>query len=374
MNRLSVFLCLLFLATTAAFGSEPFIAGLAMAKYPNETYEIVKVADGVYAFIAPEPNTGVVQGNSTLIIGEESAMVVDSGQFPLLADRMIADIRKLTSKPVKYLLNTHWHGDHLLANVSYKKAWPGLTVISTGFTKKKIAEIYTEKFITEQPQKLDAAVKRIRTRVAEGKFSNGKVMTEEEKQFWTKEAEVLEHTLPEFRLWKYVPPEMTFEKEVALDLGKREVRLLWLGRGNTAGDAVTWIPDTKTLITGDTVVYPTPYGFGSYYSEWPAVLQKMIDLNAAAIVPGHGPLMHDYAYFHDLIALFNDVTERVKKGVAEGKTQEQLVKEITLVDWKAKLAGGNKQRQLDFDNYFVQPAIPRAYQEATKTWKEEEIE
>lgn len=352
--------------STATFGPK--------GKFPNESYEIVKVAEGVHAFIAPEPRSGMVQGNSTLIVGETSAMVIDSGQFPLFAERMIADIRKITNKPVRYLVNTHWHGDHLLANVAYKKAWPDLTIVSTGFTKKKIAEIYTEKFITEQPASLEAAIKRIRTRVSEGKFSSGKVMTEDEKALWTNEAEIIEHALPELRAWKYVPPEMTFEKELAIDLGKREVKLLWLGRGNTAGDTITWVGDSKTLITGDTVVFPTPYGFGSYYREWPAVLEKMVDMKAAAIIPGHGPVMHDYSYFHQLIALFNDLSTQVKTRVAEGQTLEKIQKEVTLAEWKQRLAGNNKKRQTDFENYFVQPAVPRAYQEATGKMKEEGID
>ncbi|HUQ49838.1 MAG TPA: MBL fold metallo-hydrolase [Terriglobales bacterium] len=120
--------------TASAFAQSP-----QRAQFPNDTYSLVQIADGIHAFIAPEPGSGIVQGNITLIIGEESCLVVDTGQFPLLAERMVADIRKLTPKPVKYVLNTHWHGDHLLVNVAFQKAWPSATFISTGFTRRKIA-------------------------------------------------------------------------------------------------------------------------------------------------------------------------------------------------------------------------------------------
>ncbi|HUQ49839.1 MAG TPA: MBL fold metallo-hydrolase [Terriglobales bacterium] len=222
--------------------------------------------------------------------------------------------------------------------------------------------------------KLAEATKRIRLRVSEGKFSSGKVMTEDEKRYWAGEADVIDRTLPEFRLWKYVPPSLAFEKEITLDLGKREVRLLWLGRGNTAGDAITWVPDAKVLVTGDTVVFPAPYGFGSYYSEWPAVLQQMIEMNAAAIVPGHGPVMKDYAYFKELIALFNDLTRQVKQAVGEGLTLEQTQKKVTMAEWRKRLAGEHKQRKADFESYFVSPGVKRAYEEATGKMKEEGIE
>jgi glyoxylase-like metal-dependent hydrolase (beta-lactamase superfamily II) len=341
--------------------------------FPNDEYELVKVAEGVHAFIAPEPNAGVVQGNSTVIIGEESVLVIDSGQFPSLADRMIADIRKLTDKPVRYLINTHWHGDHNLANSTYKEAFPGIAIISTEFTRQKIAEI-NGKFLTTQLPDFPRLIKHIRTRVAEGKFSSGKPMTEEDKRNYSRDADTLEHVLPEFQRVKLVPPNIGFEKELDFDLGKRDVKVLWLGRGNTAGDAVTWIPDAKVLVTGDTVVYPTPYGIGSYYTEWPAVLQKMIDMNAVSIVPGHGPVMKDATYLKTLIELLNSLTSQVKQAVAKGLSVEDTRKQVNLGEFEKRLAGNDPDRQHAFRDYFVRPAVDRAYDEAKGQLKPEGID
>src|SRR5437868_3221101 len=106
----------------------------------NEEYDLVKIADGIYSFISPLPDDAVVQSNCTLIIGDQSALLVDSGQFPSLAKRMLADIRKLTNKPVRYLVNTHWHFDHNFGNATFRAAYPDITIISTGFTRKLIAD------------------------------------------------------------------------------------------------------------------------------------------------------------------------------------------------------------------------------------------
>src|SRR5258708_4807815 len=104
-------------------------AGRAEPKFVNEQYDLIKIADGVYSFIAPESDSVVVQSNCTVVIGDDAVLVVDSGQFPSLAERMVADIKKLTSVPVRYLINTHWHLDHVWGNAVFRDAYPGLAII-----------------------------------------------------------------------------------------------------------------------------------------------------------------------------------------------------------------------------------------------------
>jgi len=111
---------------------------LAQEKFVNEQYDLQKVAGGVYSFIAPESDSGVVQANCTVIIGEDAVLLVDSGQFPSLAERMATDIKKLTNKPVRYLVNTHWHFDHNWGNAVFRDAFPGLVIISTEFTQQMV--------------------------------------------------------------------------------------------------------------------------------------------------------------------------------------------------------------------------------------------
>jgi cyclase len=176
---------------------------------------------------------------------------------------------------------------------------------------------------------------------------------------------------PEFA--KVINPlsNLTFDRNLTLHLGGRDVEVKWLGRGNTAGDAIVWVPDSKTLLTGDTVVYPTPYGIGSYFSEWPAVLQKMIDMKATAIVPGHGPVMHDYAYFEQLKQLFAALTAQVKAAVAKGMSLEDTRKAVTLADFSQRFAGNDRFRKRAFQDFFVYPGVTRAYEEATGKMSEE---
>ena len=361
MRLLKLFV-LLFLLSVAAFAERKFV---------NEEYDQVTLADGIYGFIAPPPNSGVVQSNCLLIVGEDSALVVDSGQFPSLAERMIEDIKRITGKPVRYLINTHWHFDHSWGNAQYQAAYPGIALISTEFTRKML-EQEGAKTLAETPGKNLSQAKEIRDLIAKSTFSDGRPIPEEYRRMMLFNADTLEHINAEFPQTRNAPPTIGFEKELTINLGKREVKVMWLGRANTGGDAVVWVPDARLLATGDTVVYPIPFAFGSYMGEWPAVLQQMIDLKPATIVPGHGIVMHDVTYLQTLHDLFLALTAQVKDAVAHGLTLEETRKRVLLPEFKAKMAGGDSMMLTQWwKGAFLEPAVDRAYQEATGKMKPE---
>ncbi|HSB35994.1 MAG TPA: MBL fold metallo-hydrolase, partial [Thermoanaerobaculia bacterium] len=116
-------------------------AAVLAADFPAaRQFQTVEVAPGVVAFIAAETSGPIPSGNVVAIIGDEAVLVVDSGRFPTLARRMVAEIRKRTDKPVRYLVHTHWHLDHIVADAVFREAWPGITFVSTEFTRRKIAD------------------------------------------------------------------------------------------------------------------------------------------------------------------------------------------------------------------------------------------
>ena len=328
----------------------------------KQDFETVKIAEGIYGFIASEPNSGVVQGNIALIVGENSAMLVDSGQYPSLAERVAKEVRKFTDKPVRLLVNTHWHGDHLLANHVFKKNFPGIVVVAHEDTVVNGAKFYAK--WSEQLQGYPKLIQDLREIAKKGQTSKGRVLTEEEKTSLLLDADTLEMALPDLSDSRYEPAEMTFQKELSFDLGNRKVRIQNLGRGNTSGDAVIFIPDVKVLITGDTVVYPTPYSFGSYHSEWIEVLKKMTQMGAETYVPGHGPVMKDASYIQTLIALLEDVRTQVRSAVQENLSLEDVRKRVKLENWESRLAGDNGDRKRAFHEFFMEPGIERAYKEA----------
>jgi glyoxylase-like metal-dependent hydrolase (beta-lactamase superfamily II) len=349
----------LVLAATAAVVAAPDAARPG----PHQSYETVELAQGVVAFVAPEGRTGTVQGNTLAVIGRDAALVVDTGQFPELTRRMIADIRKRTDKPVRYVVNTHWHGDHLVGNSQFVDAFPGVSIVNHVETRRLADKTFTG-FADRARKDFPQYVADMRAAVARGTRKSGAALTAEEKDYYTRQADELEAALDQLSSFRYVRADAVFDRELRVDLGGREVRILHLGRGNTGGDTVVFVPDAKVVAAGDLLVYPTPYSFGSWLAEWPDTLAKLAALDAAAILPGHGPVLRDHVYLDTVAALVRETRRQVEPLAKAGLSLEETRRRVTLDGYRRTLAADDYWRRRAFDEFFLQPAVEQAYKEA----------
>jgi glyoxylase-like metal-dependent hydrolase (beta-lactamase superfamily II) len=330
---------------------------------PHEAYERVTLAQGVYAFVAPEGRTGTVQGNSMAVVGSDGVLVVDTGQFPELTRRMIADIRQLTAQPVRFVVNTHWHGDHLLGNHEYELAFPSVVIVQHAETRRLADKSYpgfAKSAATEFPQ----YVTDLRAAVARGTRRSGQPLSDLEKEYYSRQADELEAAFRELDHMPHAPANLAFEGRLVVHLGSREVQVLHLGRGNTGGDTVVFVPDAKVVAAGDMVVYPSPYAFGSRLSEWTETLRKLEGLGATSLLPGHGPVLRDHAYVEVVIALLQETLRQVAAAVEEGLSLEDTRKKVDLASYRQKLAGDDYWRGRAFDEFYLHAAVEQAYKEA----------
>ena len=346
-------------------------AGLSAEAAPAEppkTYDVVHLGEGVDAFISTK--TGFANGNTVLVVGDDGALVVDAGFFPSIARQIIAEIRRKTDKPVRYLVHTHWHEDHWVADDEYRKAFPGIVLVSTEFTRDRIV-----KEIPGAIQKmLDNAAAESKTDeeiLARGTKADGTPLDEAARKSYRDLIADMAFSSAEFRQAVLVSPDLTFEQGIRLYLGKREVQVSFLGRGNTGGDAVTYVPDAKVVVAGDLVVLPTPFSLGSYPGEWAETLRKLSAIDAVALVPGHGPVQRDQAYVKMLIRLLESVRTQVAEAVRSGATLEQTRARVHLDDLEKELTKGDARLDPMFQAYFVVPAVERAYQEAKGAYEPE---
>src|SRR5450432_103359 len=104
------------------------LPAIALGQATN--FEVVQLADGVYAAMRKDPPGFAVESNSVFIIGEDSVIVVDAQSNIGTTKEVLAALSKLTSKPVRYVVNTHWHDDHIVGNQVYRDAYPGVDFIA----------------------------------------------------------------------------------------------------------------------------------------------------------------------------------------------------------------------------------------------------
>jgi cyclase len=332
----------------------------------KHTYETVRVAERVVAFIASESNTGIVSGNCVAVIGEDGVLVVDSTSFPSHARQIIAEIKQITNQPIRFLVHTHWHPDHLMGDGEFRAAYPGLAIVSTNYTQKAIAEL-APKYIKGNVDGGAAYGAALRKQVQEGRDDEGKPLSDADRKYLTDYASSIDFAAPEYKQYQAILPNVTFNDALTVRLGKREVQILFLGRGNTSGDAVVFLPDAKLVMSGDLLVAPTPYSYGSFLTEWVATLAKLRALGATTIVPGHGPVERDFAYLDLVSSALQSVVSQVQAAVAKHLSLEDTRKQVDLTRYQKKFCGDDHDREIAFRVGFIDQAIERAYQEAKFT-------
>jgi cyclase len=334
----------------------------------SEQFEIVKVADGVYAAIRKEPPGLTVNANSVFIINEQDVIVVDTTLTPGTAKEELAALRKLTNKPVRYVINTHWHDDHIMGNQVYRDAFPSAEFIAHARTREYLPTTgLANRKQAMAPDGYPGFIEFLRSRLEKNKGLGGAPMTAEERATYASDLKIAESYMAENAGVEIVLPTITLEDRLTLYRGERTIDIRYLGRGHTSGDIVVHLPKEGVLITGDLVISPVPYVGNpqSHPGDWSATLEKLIALHASVIIPGHGPVLRDDSYLKLMSRLFNSIREQVEVAVARGETEEQARKTIKLDEFRVLFAGESPVRKAIFANYVIGPAVGAAFNDAS---------
>jgi len=326
--------------------------------------KVTRLAEGVYAIEHRDAQDGFASGNTTVIIGERQVLVVDSCFLPSDAREDIAQIRQWTDKPVSFVLNTHFHNDHNLGNRIYMDAFPAVTIIAHVETK-----IDMDMFGPGSASREEKSTASLQRMLDTGKTRSGRALTAEEKeQVKTLLARHIAVT-EEVKAIQFQSATLTFDHDFTIDLGHREVQVKFLGRGNTAGDAVVYLPKEKIVVAGDLLVYPVPYIYDGYPVEWVQTMQNLGALDADSIVPGHGPVMHDKAYIYLVRDLLKSAVDQLnaklkQTGPAMFQTVDDVKGGVDLTPFRQRFSGSDKDTAAAFDEMASQ-LIKVAFTEAS---------
>ena len=247
-----------------------------------KTISFEQLSPNAYAFTAEgDPNTGV-------IVGDDSVMVIDTQATPLMAREVIKRIRKVTAKPIKYVVLSHYHAVRVLGASAYKPQ----QIIASQTTLDLIRERGRQDMASEI-----------------GRFP---------RLFRGKES------IPGLT-W----PTIAFKGEMTLMMGKLEVRIIHAGAGHTAGDTIVWIPSQKVLFSGDLVEYKAGiYTGDAHLEQWPATLARLAAMKPRALVPGRGPALKTPSESLKAIKFTQDfvsgLLDAARRGVKAGKSLKEV--------------------------------------------------
>lgn len=349
-----------FVLFIAAAGSLLTNTAVAAAS-PN--FDVQKVANGVYALIRKEPASLWFNPNNVFIIGNESAIVVDSNISSEYTHEVLAELRKLTDKPVKYVVNTHWHEDHITGNRVYREAFPDAQFIGHRSTLIDLPTIGAANR-KGSLQNGRAFVGQLEALLEKGENLEGSKISEEESVGYASDIKLVSSYLAESTKFDIILPNVVVDDRLELKQGKRRIEILFLGRAHTGADLVVYLPDEKIAVAGDLVVHPVPLvGSTSYPLEYGATLEKLLALKAKTLIPGHGPVMRDDKYLRALIALMSSIKLQTETAAKRGETLQQMRMSVDLEEFRKIFAGESQHKSLVFKNYVTLPAIAAAYKQ-----------
>jgi cyclase len=338
-----------------------FITGKCLAKDFGKVAS-QKVAEGVYLFTTTPYGDVGLSGNSVAVLSDDGVLVFDANGTPETAETVLAEIRKLTDKPVRYLVNSHWHWDHWGGNQVYLAAFPVLQIITHEKTRELMLNVeprWNEKGLKEDlPQFLEGFAKQI----ADAKAKNAdpeRIKAAEERLASDR------NFLAQKQSLKKTYPNVTFSDAITLVLGGHEIQVLH-ARAITPGDTYIYLPKEKVLVTGDILLSPYPFAIGGTYpAEWLKTLNRLAALEPVVVIPGHGDTETGSDFLRSNISLFQEVIQQVKdskaKGMALEQTAEALAKQNTAL--AAKIGIRDEQTAGAFKAYFLDVFVKRAYRE-----------
>ena len=262
----------------------------AQVHYPGEW---VKITDRVYHFQRAQSS------NSGAIIMKDYVIIVDAGQEPDSGREVVDKLKKVTNKPVKYVVITHYHDDHIMAIPWFKKQ--GAIII---------AHEESNRIIREMGNKL------IHQRI--NLFGKGRP---ELKQ-------ILKDAVIDVA-------DLTFDKKMTIGEDEDRVELLYFGPARTPSDIYLWLPKEKILFTGDAInksVQPIHYDYPNI-KQWTDSMQSAMDLGPAFYLPGHGePFKTDTV--KEIIDYYNDLRKGVQAYIDKGVPLQKIQEEFQLPKYK----------------------------------------
>ena len=320
MTRLVIAIgCVVMLVTLVVAGPQS-VRQPAGTTHNGAAFRFNKVADGVYHAIGTGAVTAV--GNSAVIVNDDDVVIVDDHVSPAAAWVLLEEIKTLTNKPVRTVVNTHFHYDHAHGNQIFDN---NVAIIGHEFTRemltggKSVEMLLFRNYLNGLP----GSIATLRQRVAAEADPAAKTRLQTQLQ-------TAENNAASQAELKPTPPNVTLRTSLTLHRGSREIRILFLGRAHTAGDVVVYLPNEKMVITGDMLTSTLSNMSDAFVNEWVTTLDELKKLDFTTVLPGHGEAFTDKAKIDYFQAYLRDVWSEVSRLKQQGVSAEDAARRADL--------------------------------------------
>ncbi|MEE2776630.1 MAG: MBL fold metallo-hydrolase [Acidobacteriota bacterium] len=277
----------------------------------TDTHNVDVLAPGVY--FLHEAGAVTVMSNALVIENEDDVVVVDSNVTPQAAEGLLNTIAGITSKPISYLINSHYHFDHAHGNQAFP---PGVLIVGHEYTRERLAaeDALDDATFVDFKQLFRGNLETMASdhATAEGSGDGATALA------LTQQMTLLQAHIEAMDTVVATPPTVTLEDRLTLHRGSREIQLLHVGRGHTGGDVVVYLPAEKILFTGDLLVAGPSYMGDAFVDEWVETLDRIKEIPFETIAPGHGMPFTDRSLIDKVQKYYADLWDTTVAMRADG--------------------------------------------------------
>ncbi len=332
--------------------------GLASAASARELWDWQQLADGVWAATQPRA-ARFDDSNSVVVVTEQEILVIDAQEDAARVEALFDLARTVSDLPVAWLINTHWHIDHVGGNAHWKRLAPEIQILAhesvatTGIARAR-------ELVRDDLERLEEQIPLAEEALERGQGLAGQDLDEEQQQAQAAAIEGAKGRLEGLRASRLVGPDVTYDGRFVLHRGAQPIELLSFA-GHTAGDTVVWLPEPRVLITGD-LFDELPFGGHGYPQSWLAALRELRALEPRVIVPGHGAVQRDLEGLDLAIELWSTLIEELRLHHARGLSLEQARVRLDLGTLEERFCGDDEVARRNW-NGFMPRNVERVWQE-----------
>jgi len=286
-----------------------------------------KVIDGVY--YATASGTMNVGANSPIILTDDEALIIDSEITPAAGRALAADLKAITTKPIRYVVDSHYHYDHAHGNQVFMQ---DAQVIGHDNTRKRMLTNVLEQYTYL------SSVKPIPERVAALRERIAKETDPQQKAALQRQIDNSLAYLEQVKEVKVTPPAITFDQTMTIVRGGREMHLLYLVRGHTDTDVVVFLPKERIVCTGDLMESVVSYMGDSYPDEWIATLDRLKALDFDTVMPGHGVVFRGKTKIDAFQKYLADVVTQAAALRKQGLSAEAAAAKVDVTAYRGEFA------------------------------------